>query len=67
MGSAGVYRWEFDKGRPSLVVGVTGPLTLDDMDMAMGAAIDGMGLAFSLEEYVAPHLASGVLVGVLED
>ncbi|HEX7485212.1 MAG TPA: hypothetical protein VF332_03605, partial [Vicinamibacterales bacterium] len=37
------------------------------MDMTIQAAIDGIGLAFSLEEYVAPYLASGSLVRVLED
>jgi DNA-binding transcriptional LysR family regulator len=67
MGSAGVYRWEFDKGKQSLTVGVTGPLTIDDMDMTIQAATEGIGLAFSLEEYVAPQLASGALVRVLED
>jgi DNA-binding transcriptional LysR family regulator len=67
MGSAGVYRWEFDKGDLSLVVGVNGPLIIDDMDLAVRAAMDGIGLAFSLEEYVAPQLASGALVRVLED
>jgi DNA-binding transcriptional LysR family regulator len=29
--------------------------------------LDGIVLAFSLEEYVAPHLASGALMRVLED
>jgi DNA-binding transcriptional LysR family regulator len=67
MGSAGVYRWEFDKGNQSLTVGVNGPLIIDDIDMTIGAAVDGIGLAFSLEDYVAPHLASGALVRVLED
>lgn len=67
LGSAGVYRWEFDKGSESLTVGVHGPLILDDMDVTIRAAMDGIGLAFSLEEYVAPHLASGALVRVLED
>jgi DNA-binding transcriptional LysR family regulator len=67
MGSAGVYRWEFDKGDQSLAVGVNGPLIIDDMDMTIRAAMDGIGLAFSLEDYVAPHLASGALVRVLED
>lgn len=67
MRSAGVYRWEFDRGSESLVVGVNGPLLIDDMDMTIQAAIDGIGLAFSLEEYVAPYLASGSLVRVLED
>jgi len=67
MGSAGVYRWEFDKGNQSLVGGVNGPLIIDDLDMTLHAAMDGIGLAFTLEESVAPHLASGALVRVLED
>lgn len=67
MGSAGVYRWEFDKGEESLTVAVDGPLNVDDINLSIRAAIDGVGLAFSLEEHVAPHLASGALVRVLED
>jgi DNA-binding transcriptional LysR family regulator len=67
MGSGGVYRWEFEKGDQSLTVGVNGPLIIDDMDMTIQAAMDGIGLALSLEDYVAPHLASGALVRVLED
>jgi DNA-binding transcriptional LysR family regulator len=67
MGSAGPYRWEFDRGSESLTVDVHGPLVVDDMDVALRAAMDGIGLAFSLEEYVAPHLASGALVRVLEE
>jgi DNA-binding transcriptional LysR family regulator len=67
MGSAGPYRWEFDQGTESLTVDVHGALVVDDMDVTIRAAMDGIGLAFSLEEYVAPHLASGALVRVLED
>jgi DNA-binding transcriptional LysR family regulator len=67
MGSEGVYGWEFEKGDQSLTVGVHGPLIMDDMDMTIRAAVDGLGLALSLEEYVAPQLASGSLVRVLED
>lgn len=67
MGSAGVYRWEFDKGDESLTVAVDGPLNIDDLEIAIRAAMDGVGLAFSLEEHVAPHVASGALVRVLED
>jgi len=37
MGLGGVYRWEFDQRSKSLVVGVNGPLILDDMDMTIGA------------------------------
>jgi len=67
MGSAGVYRWEFDKRDESLTVAVDGPLNVDDVEISIHAAIDGVGLAFSFEEHVAPHLASGALVRVLED
>jgi DNA-binding transcriptional LysR family regulator len=67
MGSAGVYRWEFDKGGQSVAVAVSGPLVVDDIELLLRAAIDGVGLAFSLEEHVAPHVASGALVRVLED
>ncbi len=66
-GSAGVYRWEFDKGKQSLTVAVNGPLIVDDVEIMVRAAIDGVGLAFMSEEHAAPHLASGELVRVLED
>ena len=66
-GSNGVYRWEFDKGNQSLAVAVPGPLIVDDVELLIRAAIDGVGLAFMLEEHAAPHLASGALVRVLED
>ena len=58
-GSSGVYRWEFDKGRQSLSVAVTGPIVVDDVDVLIRAPIDGAGLAFTLEDHVAPHLTNG--------
>jgi DNA-binding transcriptional LysR family regulator len=67
MGSSGIYRWEFDKDAESLVVGVNGPLVIDDMDMSIRAAMAGIGLAYSFEEYVGPQLQEGTLVRVLED
>ncbi len=66
-GKGGVYRWEFDKGKQSLAVAVNGPLIVDDVDLVIRAAIDGVGLAFLDEARVAPHRASGALVRVLED
>lgn len=66
-GSAGVYRWEFDKDDQSLAVAVNGPLVVDDAEVVIRAALDGVGLAFAFEDRVAAHLASGALVRVLED
>ena len=66
-GSSGVYRWEFDKGKKSLVVAVDGPLVIDDWEISVRAALDGVGVAFMVEQHAAPHIASGALVRVLED
>jgi DNA-binding transcriptional LysR family regulator len=66
-GSAGVYRWEFDRGKQSLAVAVNGPLIVDDEDLLVRAALDGVGLAFLSDERAAPHIRSGALVRVLEE
>lgn len=66
-GTAGVYRWEFEKGRKSLSVAVEGPLILDDLELVVRAAVDGVGLAYMTEEAGAAHFASGDLVRVLQD
>jgi DNA-binding transcriptional LysR family regulator len=65
-GSAGLYRWEFEKGKKSMSVGVTGPLIVDDEALVIRAALDGVGLGFLAENLAAPHLAKGMLVRVLE-
>ena len=66
-GSVRPYRWEFEKDGEAVVVDVSGPLIVDDADLMIRAAIDGLGLTFSFEEYVAPQIASGALVRVLDD
>jgi len=66
-GSAGVYRWEFDKGKKSLSVAVNGPLIVDDVETLVRAAMDGVGLAFVSDERVTAQLESGELIRVLED
>ena len=66
-GDAGLYRWEFEKGKKSLSVGVSGPLIVDDENLVRQAALDGVGLAFLSEERVVQHLESGALVRVLEN
>jgi DNA-binding transcriptional LysR family regulator len=62
-----VYRWEFEKrGRP-VVVSVSGPLVVTDPVFTLRAALDGLGLAYLLEEDAADLVARGDLVRVLED
>src|SRR3954452_3565222 len=61
-----IYRWEFDKGKQSLTVAVNGSLIVDDVDLVLRAAVDGVGPAYLGEDRAAPHLDSGALVRVLE-
>jgi DNA-binding transcriptional LysR family regulator len=65
-GANETYRWEFDKGNQSLAVAVDGPLVVDDVQLLIRAAIDGVGVTFLMEQ-AAPYLASGQLVRVLQD
>jgi len=68
MGTHGpVYRWEFEKRGKPVTVSVSGPLVVNDAEFMIRAALDGVGLAFALEDYVAEYIASGALVRVLED
>ena len=45
----------------------SGNLTVEDIDLAMRAAIDGVGIAFTLETLAEFYVNAGHLVRVLED
>jgi len=63
----GTYRWEFEKGRKALTVDAQGPLILDDSNLVVQAALQGVGLAMASEFLVGPFLAKRQLVQVLDD
>jgi DNA-binding transcriptional LysR family regulator len=66
-GSAGLYRWEFLKDGRWFAVAVNGPLVVSRRDMAIAAAVQGVGLAFWAEELVRPLIDEGKLVPLLEE
>jgi DNA-binding transcriptional LysR family regulator len=66
-GSAGLYRWEFEKGRKSLSVAVSGSLIVDDLQLVIRGAIEGVGLAYVADQEIASELADGRLIRVLQD
>lgn len=64
---SGPYRWEFERGRKSVTIGVNGPLVIDDTHLVIQAALAGAGLGFVYEEQVAEDIAKRRLIRVLED
>lgn len=68
LSSGKIYPWEFR--HPSLGeehVDVAGALTLDDPELMRRAALAGAGLAYVERSRVTQDIASGSLVGLLED
>jgi DNA-binding transcriptional LysR family regulator len=65
--SRGHYVWEFGKGGREPKVRADGSLAFNDIALIRRAAVDGLGLANLPEDYVAPQVADGSLVRVLED
>jgi DNA-binding transcriptional LysR family regulator len=63
----GLYTWEFEKDGQKLNVRVEGQLVLNGMNQIVDAALKGVGLATMLEDVVAPYVADGRLVRVLDD
>ncbi|MEG3159434.1 LysR family transcriptional regulator [Sphingomonas sp. LB2R24] len=63
----GFYAWEFEHGGRELHVRVVGPLILNDLDMVLKAASEGLGLACVMEDQAAPYLADGRLIRVLDN
>jgi DNA-binding transcriptional LysR family regulator len=65
--SSRLYAWEFERDGRSVNVHVDGPFVLNDMRLLIDAALHGVGLAMVMEDMVAPFIADGRLVRVLED
>jgi DNA-binding transcriptional LysR family regulator len=62
-----IHRWDFEKRGKCLEVIVKGSLISSDGELAIRAALDGVGMARVPAIYVAPHIASKRLVPLLED
>jgi DNA-binding transcriptional LysR family regulator len=63
----GIFPWEFEKNGEELKVRVEGQLVFNNIAMRLGAALQGLGLAYMAEDLVQAHVAAGRLIRVLED
>jgi DNA-binding transcriptional LysR family regulator len=63
-----VFAWPFERnGKSRRRVLVDGRVMVNDIDLAVRAAVDGLGIAYAVEAVADPFLQSGQLVRVLED
>jgi DNA-binding transcriptional LysR family regulator len=62
-----MFEWPFDRDGKSRQISVDGRITVNDTDLAIRAAVDGLGIAYAVEAVADPFLRSGQLVRVLEE
>jgi DNA-binding transcriptional LysR family regulator len=61
----GLYAWEFERDGRALTVRVEGQLIVNEIAIALQAAVDGSGIAFLPEDYARPEIEVGRLTRVL--
>jgi DNA-binding transcriptional LysR family regulator len=62
-----IHRWSFEKRGRSVEVAVTGSLISSEGDLAIRAALDGLGIARVPAIYAESHIVAKRLVPLLED
>jgi DNA-binding transcriptional LysR family regulator len=62
-----ILHWIFTKDGEQIEVAPEGTLTVNDLDLWLNAALDGIGVAYLPEAIAAPYLAQGRLVTLLDD
>jgi len=62
-----ILPWQFEKKGKQVEVAVEGRLTLNDPELAIRAAVDGVGVLYTGLGYAASEIKAGRLVPLLED
>jgi DNA-binding transcriptional LysR family regulator len=62
-----IFDWPFERNGKSQKISADGRVMVNNPDLAVRAAVDGLGIAYTIEAHAEPFLRSGQLVRVLED
>jgi DNA-binding transcriptional LysR family regulator len=65
--SGALASWTFERNGEVVRVGAEGPLIASTIEMELAAAIAGLGLIYTFEDFLIPALKSGALEPVLVD
>jgi DNA-binding transcriptional LysR family regulator len=66
-GEGAVFKWPFERNGKTRRISVDGRVMVNFPDLAVRAAVDGLGIAYTIEALAEPFLRSGQLVRVLEN
>jgi DNA-binding transcriptional LysR family regulator len=61
-----IAKWQFERNGKARQIAVVGRLTVNNLDLAVRAALDGIGIARVPEDMAAPLLRTGQLMRVLD-
>lgn len=61
------YPWQFEKNGQAVKISVTGPVTLDEANLARMAVLSDIGLGYFMDADVREEIEQGRLLPVLED
>lgn len=62
-----LFHWNFEKAGEKVEVLAEGSIATNNFALVIQGALDGIGIGYALEDHVAPLIAEGRLVLVLED
>ncbi len=65
--SGALFRWDLDHSGRSASVDVDGPMTMDNINLMIEAALAGVGIAWVPDNQVEEHLQAGTLVYLLPE
>ena len=62
-----LHKWTFKRDGRAQHIAVNGRVIVNNPELAVRAALDGLGLAYTLEGWALPFVRSGQLIRVLDD
>ena len=62
-----VYRWDFEKKGKVIELSVEGPLTSNDQELVIDAAMNGLGIVYTYDARIYRWIEEGRLERVLAD
>jgi DNA-binding transcriptional LysR family regulator len=67
LGDGPVFKWPFERNGKTRRISVDGRVMVNNAALAVRAAVDGLGIAYTIEALAEPFLRSGQLIRVLAD